>query len=82
MKSHAERRLPKLPLNGGGFVFKTLVVVNGTQLLIYSLAAGGCEQRTLGGGRSARSALAHWSSCGAALISHPHCCWRSWAEQR
>ncbi len=36
---------PKPPFDREQFVFKTLAVVIGTQLLIYSLAAGVCGQR-------------------------------------
>ena len=35
-------RPPKPPFDRERFVFKTLAVVIGTQLLIYSLAAGVC----------------------------------------
>ena len=40
---------PKPPFDRERFVFKTLAVVIGTQLLIYSLAAGVCGQRALEG---------------------------------
>lgn len=42
-------RGPKPPFDRERFVFKTLAVVIGTQLLIYSLAAGVCGQRALEG---------------------------------
>jgi hypothetical protein len=42
-------RGPKPPFDRERFVFKTLAVVIGTQLLIYSLAAGVCAERALGG---------------------------------
>jgi hypothetical protein len=40
---------PKPPFDRERFVFKILAVVIGTQLLIYSLAAGICGQRALAG---------------------------------
>jgi hypothetical protein len=40
---------PKPPFDRERFIFKTLAVVIGTQLLIYSLAAGVCGQRALDG---------------------------------
>ena len=40
---------PKPPFDRERFIFKTLAVVIGTQLLIYSLAAGVCGQRALQG---------------------------------
>ena len=40
---------PKPPFDRERFVFKTLAVVIGTQLLIYTLAAGVCGQRALEG---------------------------------
>ena len=40
---------PKEPFDRERFVFKTLARVIGTQLLIYSLAAGVCGQRALQG---------------------------------
>ncbi len=40
---------PRSPFDRERFVFKTLAVVIGTQLLIYSLAAGVCGQRALEG---------------------------------
>ena len=40
---------PKPPFDSERFIFKTLAVVIGTQLLIYSLAAGVCGQRALEG---------------------------------
>ena len=40
---------PKPPFDRERFVFKTLAVVIGTQLLIYSLAAGVCGQRAVEG---------------------------------
>ena len=40
---------PKAPFDRERFIFKTLAVVIGTQLLIYSLAAGVCGQRALQG---------------------------------
>jgi hypothetical protein len=43
------RRPPKPPFDRERFVFKILAVVIGTQLLIYSLAAGVCGQRALDG---------------------------------
>jgi hypothetical protein len=39
----------KPPFDRERFIFKTLAVVIGTQLLIYSLAAGVCGQRALQG---------------------------------
>jgi hypothetical protein len=42
-------RSAKPPFDRERFVFKTLAVVIGTQLLIYSLAAGVCGQRALEG---------------------------------
>ncbi len=42
-------RPTKPPFDRERFVFKTLAVVIGTQLLIYSLAAGVCGQRALEG---------------------------------
>jgi hypothetical protein len=42
-------RGPKPPFDRERFVFKTLALVIGTQLLIYSLAAGVCAERALGG---------------------------------
>ena len=42
-------RPPKPPFDRERFVFKILAVVIGTQLLIYSLAAGVCGQRALEG---------------------------------
>ena len=47
MQVNAEPRPPKPPFDRERFVFKTLAVVIGTQLLIYSLAAGICGQRAL-----------------------------------
>jgi len=40
---------PRPPFDRERFVFKTLAMVIGTQLLIYSLAAGVCGQRALAG---------------------------------
>ena len=40
---------PKPPFDRERFIFNTLAVVIGTQLLIYSLAAGVCGQRALQG---------------------------------
>jgi hypothetical protein len=40
---------PKPPFDRERFIFKTLAMVIGTQLLIYSLAAGVCGQRALQG---------------------------------
>ncbi len=40
---------PRSPFDRERFVFQTLAVVIGTQLLIYSLAAGVCGQRALEG---------------------------------
>jgi hypothetical protein len=40
---------PRPPFDRERFVFQTLAVVIGTQLLIYSLAAGVCGQRALEG---------------------------------
>ena len=40
---------PKPPFDRQRLVFQTLAVVIGTQLLIYSLAAGVCGQRALAG---------------------------------
>jgi hypothetical protein len=42
-------RESKPPFDRERFVFKTLAVVIGTQLLIYTLAAGVCAERALGG---------------------------------
>ncbi len=42
-------RGPKPPFDRERFVFQTLAVVIGTQLLIYSLAAGVCGQRAMEG---------------------------------
>jgi hypothetical protein len=47
MQAHTEPRPPKPPFDRERFVFKILAVVIGTQLLIYSLAAGVCGQRAL-----------------------------------
>ncbi|MCP9777914.1 MULTISPECIES: hypothetical protein [unclassified Cyanobium] len=47
MDSGPLARPPKPPFGRERFVFKTLAVVIGTQLLIYSLAAGVCGQRAL-----------------------------------
>ena len=49
MDSGPLARPPKPPFDRERFVFKTLAVVIGTQLLIYSLAAGVCSQRALQG---------------------------------
>jgi hypothetical protein len=49
MDSGPLARPPKPPFDRERFVFKTLAVVIGTQLLIYSLAAGVCGQRALEG---------------------------------
>ena len=43
------KQQPKAPFDRERFIFKTLAVVIGTQLLIYSLAAGVCGQRALAG---------------------------------
>ena len=47
MDSGPLARPPKPPFDRERFVFKILAVVIGTQLLIYSLAAGVCGQRAL-----------------------------------
>ena len=49
MQSNPAPRPPKPPFDRERFVFKILAVVIGTQLLIYSLAAGVCGQRALEG---------------------------------
>jgi hypothetical protein len=49
MQANAEPQPPKPPFDRERFVFKTLAVVIGTQLLIYSLAAGVCGQRAMEG---------------------------------
>jgi hypothetical protein len=49
MQTNPAPRPPKPPFDRERFVFKILAVVIGTQLLIYSLAAGVCGQRTLEG---------------------------------
>jgi hypothetical protein len=49
MDSGPLARPPKPPFDRERFVFKILAVVIGTQLLIYSLAAGVCGQRALEG---------------------------------
>ena len=49
MDSAPLARPPKPPFDRERFVFKILAVVIGTQLLIYSLAAGVCSQRALQG---------------------------------
>jgi hypothetical protein len=82
MQANAEPGPPKPPFDRERFVFQILAVVIGTQLLIYTLAAGVCGQRALEGGLSGRSARARWSSCRAALIPPSSCCWRCWVEQR
>ena len=40
---------PRPPFDRQRFIFQTLAVVIGTQLLIYALAAGVCGQRALAG---------------------------------
>jgi hypothetical protein len=82
MQANAEPRPPKPPFDREQFVFKILAVVIGTQLLIYSLAAGVCGQRALEGRSIGQIAQARWSSCRAALIPPSSCCWRCWGEQR
>ena len=47
MQANPAPRPPKPPFDRERFVFKILAVVIGTQLLIYSLAAGVCGQRAL-----------------------------------
>jgi hypothetical protein len=49
MRTNAEPGPPKPPFDRERFVFQILAVVIGTQLLIYSLAAGVCGQRALDG---------------------------------
>ena len=49
MESGPLARPPKPPFDRERFVFKILAVVIGTQLLIYSLAAGVCGHRALEG---------------------------------
>jgi hypothetical protein len=49
MQTNPVPRPPKPPFDRERFVFKILAVVIGTQLLIYSLAAGVCGQRALEG---------------------------------
>ncbi len=49
MQANAEPRPPKPPFDRERFVFMTLAVVIGTQLLIYSLAAGVCGLRAMEG---------------------------------
>ena len=49
MQTNPAPRPPKPPFDRERFVFKILAVVIGTQLLIYSLAAGVCGQRALEG---------------------------------
>ena len=46
---HGAPQGPKPPFDRQRFVFQTLAVVIGTQLLIYALAAGVCGQRALAG---------------------------------
>ena len=48
-RGSSSRRPSKPPFDRERFVFKILAVVIGTQLLIYSLAAGVCGQRALDG---------------------------------
>jgi hypothetical protein len=47
--SQSAPQVPKPPFVRQRFVFQTLAVVIGTQLLIYALAAGVCDQRALAG---------------------------------
>ena len=47
--SQGAPQAPKPPFDRQRFVFQTLAVVIGTQLLIYALAAGVCGQRALAG---------------------------------
>jgi hypothetical protein len=49
MDSGPLARPPKPPFDRERFIFKILAAVIGTQLLIYSLAAGVCGQRALDG---------------------------------
>ena len=49
MQANPALRPPNPPFDRERFVFKILAVVIGTQLLIYSLAAGVCGQRALEG---------------------------------
>jgi hypothetical protein len=49
MQANPAPQPPKPPFDRERFVFKMLAMVIGTQLLIYSLAAGVCGQRALAG---------------------------------
>jgi hypothetical protein len=49
MQANTEPQPPKPPFDRERFVFQILALVIGTQLLIYSLAAGVCGQRALEG---------------------------------
>ena len=71
MDSSPLARPPKPPFDRERFVFKILAVVIGTQLLIYSLAAGVCGQRALEG-----------RPVGQICPSSASCCLRCWGEQR
>ena len=47
--SHGASQSPKPPFDRQRFVFQTLAVVIGAQLLIYGVAAGICGQRSMAG---------------------------------
>ena len=49
MQANPAPRSPKPPFDRERFIFMILAMVIGTQLLIYSLAAGVCGQRALQG---------------------------------
>jgi hypothetical protein len=75
-------RPPKPPFDRERFVFKILAMVIGTQLLIYSLAAGVCGQRALEGRPVGQVCPGTLEQLQGGLIPPSSCCWRCWGEQR
>ncbi len=66
---------PSPPFDRERFVVKTLAVVIGRQLLIYSSRPASAASGQWRTGRSPRSVQAPLSSCRAALIPRSTCCW-------